>query len=142
MICPVCNIGMVVLEFEGVELDHCMECNGVWFDRDELDYLLESFKLNVKSFEMKASKFLEIARKKEKARRCPRCRGKMKKVSVEGDPPIIIDRCDVHGGYWFDGGELTGVISRGAAEEDWKRVTDFLGSLLSFKNIEREEPQL
>ena len=139
MKCPVCKTGMVVFELDGVELDHCLECRGIWFDRDELEYLLDSLKIDVKSFEMKASTRSEIARERGKVRRCPRCRRKMKKVSVEGVPPIIIDRCDVHGGYWFDGGELPEVISRGATGEDWKKVTDFLGSLLSFENKEKEE---
>jgi len=36
MLCPVCAKEMLVLEFELVEIDHCVECGGVWLDSGEL----------------------------------------------------------------------------------------------------------
>jgi len=39
MKCPRCQVPMMVVEYDGVELDYCVECQGSWFDRGEL-YLL------------------------------------------------------------------------------------------------------
>jgi len=41
MKCPKCNIPLVMSERQGVEIDYCPECRGVWLDRGELDKILE-----------------------------------------------------------------------------------------------------
>jgi hypothetical protein len=41
MKCPKCNIALVMSERQGVEIDYCPECRGVWLDRGELDKILE-----------------------------------------------------------------------------------------------------
>lgn len=41
MNCPVCRSELQALERQGIEIDVCSRCRGVWFDRGELDKLLE-----------------------------------------------------------------------------------------------------
>ena len=42
MKCPVCkNITLLMSERNGIEIDYCPECRGIWLDRGELDKLLE-----------------------------------------------------------------------------------------------------
>lgn len=42
MICPVCkDIDLVMSERQGVEIDYCPSCRGVWLDRGELDKIIE-----------------------------------------------------------------------------------------------------
>ena len=42
MKCPVCaNVNLVMSERQGVEIDYCPECRGVWLDRGELDKIIE-----------------------------------------------------------------------------------------------------
>jgi len=41
MNCPVCNVPLVMSERQGVEIDYCPKCRGVWLDRGELDKILE-----------------------------------------------------------------------------------------------------
>lgn len=42
MKCPTCvNTLLVMSERQGVEIDYCPQCRGVWLDRGELDKLLE-----------------------------------------------------------------------------------------------------
>lgn len=42
MKCPVCNdIDLVMSERQGVEIDYCPKCRGVWLDRGELDKIIE-----------------------------------------------------------------------------------------------------
>ena len=40
MRCPKCGNEMVNIEFEGIELDKCTNCLGIFFDNGELDELL------------------------------------------------------------------------------------------------------
>lgn len=39
--CPVCRVDLVMSERQGVEIDHCPRCRGVWLDRGELDKIIE-----------------------------------------------------------------------------------------------------
>jgi Zn-finger nucleic acid-binding protein len=41
MKCPTCNATLVMSERQGVEIDYCPECRGVWLDRGELDKIIE-----------------------------------------------------------------------------------------------------
>ncbi|MBO4119263.1 zf-TFIIB domain-containing protein [Cupriavidus gilardii] len=42
MHCPVCpETTLVMAERQGVEIDYCPKCRGVWLDRGELDKILE-----------------------------------------------------------------------------------------------------
>jgi Zn-finger nucleic acid-binding protein len=40
--CPVCSdVQLAISSREGVEIDHCPQCRGVWLDRGELDKILD-----------------------------------------------------------------------------------------------------
>jgi Zn-finger nucleic acid-binding protein len=41
MQCPVCNLDLVMSERQGIEIDYCPKCRGVWLDRGELDKIIE-----------------------------------------------------------------------------------------------------
>jgi Zn-finger nucleic acid-binding protein len=42
MDCPVCKTtALVMSERQGIEIDYCPQCRGVWLDRGELDKLIE-----------------------------------------------------------------------------------------------------
>ena len=42
MRCPICqNVDLVMSERQGIEIDYCPQCRGVWLDRGELDKIIE-----------------------------------------------------------------------------------------------------
>jgi len=41
MKCPVCSIDLTILERQGIEIDYCPKCRGVWLDRGEFDKIIE-----------------------------------------------------------------------------------------------------
>jgi uncharacterized protein len=41
MMCPVCDVALVMSDRQGVEIDYCPKCRGVWLDRGELDKIVE-----------------------------------------------------------------------------------------------------
>jgi Zn-finger nucleic acid-binding protein len=42
MKCPTCNeVDLVMADRQGVEIDYCPKCRGVWLDRGELDQIIE-----------------------------------------------------------------------------------------------------
>ena len=115
---------MVTLELEGVEIDHCLDCGGIWLDAGELELLLDEpdkAKSLLDSFSVD-SKCAEAKRK------CPICNKKMQKVIV-GDSKgalrkeskgLLIDKCRKGDGLWFDKGELHEIFDRAQLDEDNK----------------------
>ena len=41
MLCPVCRVPLSMSERQGVEIDFCPQCRGVWLDRGELDKIIQ-----------------------------------------------------------------------------------------------------
>ncbi|MGO4535450.1 zf-TFIIB domain-containing protein [Leifsonia sp. 2MCAF36] len=41
MKCPTDNATLVMSERNGIEIDYCPECRGVWLDRGELDKIVD-----------------------------------------------------------------------------------------------------
>lgn len=42
MKCPVCvGVDLVMSDRQGIEIDYCPKCRGVWLDRGELDKIIE-----------------------------------------------------------------------------------------------------
>jgi Zn-finger nucleic acid-binding protein len=42
MDCPVCkNVKLVMSDRQGIEIDYCPNCRGVWLDRGELDKIID-----------------------------------------------------------------------------------------------------
>ncbi|NLG65670.1 MAG: hypothetical protein GX537_08710 [Actinobacteria bacterium] len=41
MKCPACGADLAVSDRQGVEVDYCPECRGVWLGRGEVDKILE-----------------------------------------------------------------------------------------------------
>jgi Zn-finger nucleic acid-binding protein len=39
--CPVCDVTLSISSRDGVEIDFCPQCRGVWLDRGELDKIIE-----------------------------------------------------------------------------------------------------
>ena len=119
MDCPVCKTAMITLELSDVEIDHCLDCGGIWLDSGELEMLLDD---PVKASQLLES-FTEETDHSEIVRKCPICLKGMAKVSVSSEKPaILLDKCRKGHGLWFDAGELEAICTRAKLDEDSKIV--------------------
>ena len=41
MNCPVCNVQLSLSEKQGIEIDYCPKCRGIWLDRGELEKIID-----------------------------------------------------------------------------------------------------
>ena len=41
MKCPNCSVSLVMSDRQGIEIDYCPDCRGIWLDKGELDKLIE-----------------------------------------------------------------------------------------------------
>lgn len=109
MKCPVCERHIVALELNEIEVDHCLNCGGVWLDPDEMDLLLEG---SPGREEIRDNMHPDDGGG-EKVIRCPVCGKKMEKMRVErkSGEGLRIDRCANGHGTWLDGGELHALVA-------------------------------
>jgi Zn-finger nucleic acid-binding protein len=122
MDCPVCKNAMITFELDDVEIDHCLDCGGIWLDAGELELLLDE---SEKAGSLLGS-FSVDSKCAEAKRKCPICDKKMQKVIVgDSEPALLIDKCRRGDGLWFDKGELHDIFDRAQLDQD-NRIQDLL----------------
>jgi Zn-finger nucleic acid-binding protein len=134
MLCPVCKLDQVIVEYRGVELDMCIEGHGIWFDKDELGQLFDAAGAPDMVHDLEERLIYLPRGKYGPERRCPRCRGKMRHVAAPGPSgDVILDRCRRGHGLWFDKGELEEILALQLGEDDAAlgRVREFLGTFVA-----------
>ena len=107
MRCPACEKTMLILEYKGIDLDHCPACGGVWLDAGELGLLLHG------TPEPPAG--LALANARPGTRRCPRCPRKMNTGHFPNST-IEVETCPALHGLWLDRGKLV-ALAREQAEK-------------------------
>ncbi len=116
--CPRCAAPLKQIDVNAIELDICLECQGIWFDTQELDELL--------GHELSIEKLIARAEGEGEELHCPAC-GEgttMDEIHFHG---VTVDACDVCCGIWLDTGELT-------------QIREALLKLVAAKREERERP--
>ena len=103
MRCPKCKADMEQVEYEGVEIDRCNYCKGIWFDAGEREALRDNeAAIAVDSGDAKvgkeANKFDNYS--------CPRCSGVMVRVVDWHQMHIWYEECSSCSGSFFDAGEF------------------------------------
>ncbi|HPN55773.1 MAG TPA: zf-TFIIB domain-containing protein [Candidatus Omnitrophota bacterium] len=110
MTCPDCGRDLQPVDFRGIEIKECAQCQGRWFDRDELIKAKNRTDddlrwLDFDPFGQDADQFHVPPERKK----CPRCRKDMDALLYEGSG-VVIDRClDCHG-IWVHHGEFEKII--------------------------------
>ena len=107
MICPKCHVPMIVVEYDDVELDYCLQCEGLWFDSGEIE--LVGAKSGVEAEESFSTR---PASTSEASLKCPICRKKMDKRLLGKKGSVLADVCPACDGLWLDKGELEQVLAQ------------------------------
>lgn len=130
MHCPACNQAMLILEYKGIELDHCIACGGVWLDAGELGLLL--------SGTPEPPEFLTLEHAQHGVRRCPRCGHKME-VGRLPHSAVEVDACGAGHGLWLDRGELVALAREQGGQPETEAVVRHLQELFGEKQKPTEE---
>jgi uncharacterized protein len=111
--CPKCK-KLSLSEFntsEGVIVDFCDQCFGIWFDKNELANYIELSKDIPELEEMKKQ-----AVKTDLI--CPKCSSQLEEIPFSSKTKILVDRCENCGGIFFDAGEIIEAEKASASLED------------------------
>ncbi len=113
MNCPKCRSEIHEMKIEGVDLDFCSGCKGIWFDKDEMAFMVE---LHVDMPELEKVK--KNAKKTDYD--CPRCGSKLEEMKFSKPKDLLVDRCPQCHGIWLDKLELPKVEAIAATIGDPK----------------------
>ncbi|NNE65930.1 MAG: hypothetical protein HKN33_05130 [Pyrinomonadaceae bacterium] len=107
--CPRCKTGLQTLDIDGIQLDECERCEGIWVDIDTFEVICA----NRENQSAVLKKLEEILTHPKKAKiqyvPCPICGHLMNRNNFAKVSGVIIDTCKGHG-VWFDAEELPLVI--------------------------------
>ncbi len=65
MQCPICQVDLQISERQGIEIDYCPKCRGVWLDRGELDKIIERSNASIESYVQPPTVDIPDGRKKK-----------------------------------------------------------------------------
>ena len=104
MNCPKCgDKELARVTLDGVEVDSCAECAGVWFDKSELVQLLGKKTQRVEPI-MGGGDEQDANYKRGVS--CPRDGQGLLRVRSNRNKDVTVDACVVCQGVWLDGGEF------------------------------------
>jgi Zn-finger nucleic acid-binding protein len=120
-ICPQCNIPLNTISAEQDEnlfIERCKSCFGLFFDRGELEYVLQQSVSNIHEINLEHIDNINKDRYQKPAdfnyRKCPECSVLMNRVNFGQRSAVVVDQCLIHG-MWLDNGELAHLM-------EWKKA--------------------
>jgi Zn-finger nucleic acid-binding protein len=102
--CPKCGGALQAVVQEGIEVNRCVQCGGLWFDRMEADRLLK-VKGSAQAIDTGDANVGEEKNQQGKIE-CPRCHTPMIRMVALEQHHIWYESCTVCYGKWFDAGEF------------------------------------
>mgnify|MGYP001198868999 CR=1 FL=1 len=100
---------MDLIEHEGVKIDRCANCGGIWLDYLELERLREFQDADVLDLATDIDATFDEMVYVE----CPRCFSILDTEELEEPEPFKFEVCRTCGGSFFDGGELRKMLQAG-----------------------------
>ena len=143
MNCPKCGVTMNEVEVKSIQLDHCPQCAGTWYDQGELRLLEEKGShreyrwVDLELWREPAK--LRVAR--ESACRCPRDGAALATLSYAGSD-VIVEVCPTCYGIWLERGQSDRILEYLEGEADAETIPDLLADVKEeFKELfTRDEP--
>ncbi|ACK66510.1 hypothetical protein PCC8801_2502 [Rippkaea orientalis PCC 8801] len=105
LICPKCGGNLEQIIYQGIEVDRCCQCAGIWFDSLEAEQLKN--RKGSETIDPGYVKKNSVSESLEEPINCPRCQVRMMKMLDFDQHPIWYEICLNCQGIWFDAGEFT-----------------------------------
>ena len=113
MECPKCHARMEVVGFEGTDVDRCIRCGGLWFDRSEAEQLRRRAGSEVID---SGPEWLAPMHNEQGKVFCPLDGTLMVRVVDGTYPEVWLESCPRCQGTFFDAGEFTNLKERELGE--------------------------
>jgi membrane associated rhomboid family serine protease len=108
MQCPICRKKFVKTYAEGIKINRCPACNGIWFKEGEIfDFLKRSTEKNFDEIKIKEPPKIET--EPEKAGFCPKCNKLLDRHKISAAAGANVDKCLECGGLFVGFADLSHV---------------------------------
>lgn len=116
MYCPRCktrgeNFELQTAKLEGIEVDICKNCGGIWFDKEELGEATKVSPVEIQKLTTLLEENKNVDKIEDTELQCPKCNIPMFKYRYMYTSNIYIDSCERCEGIWIDKGELIQIIN-------------------------------
>ena len=125
MDCPRCQTALQTRSTDGVEIDECPGCRGIWFDADELRRVKDESDPDLNWMDFELWKHPEKFHVAGRPINCPKCASPLVAIDY-GDTGVEVDFCTECRGVWLDANELGKIIDNLSDELLTKDVSDYL----------------
>jgi Zn-finger nucleic acid-binding protein len=119
--CPECEIPLQTISLladENLYIERCEQCLGLFFDRGEIEYVLQNSVSQVHEINLEHIDNINKDRYRKPADfqylKCPECGVFMNRVNFGQRSGVVVDQCMMHG-IWLENGELTHL-------QEWKKA--------------------
>ena len=125
--CPVDDFTLKQESYEGVAIDVCPHCSGVWLDAGELEALQNTQDSDFREVttsdldQVRAAEEMGRAQS-EDPRSCVVCNAGLVKKEYAFTSQVIIDNCPNGHGMWLDKGELSRLEMFFENEQDLSKI--------------------
>lgn len=111
MNCPNCNLVLVATKRDGINMETCPQCRGMWLTRQEMEQLEdEAFDLG------DDKKGTRVFNSTADTRKCPECGERMNRFQYRFYE-LEMDLCGQGHGFWLEAGEDQRVLELMKKEE-------------------------
>ncbi|HNY11562.1 MAG TPA: zf-TFIIB domain-containing protein [Candidatus Wallbacteria bacterium] len=110
--CPRCQALLNEKEVDGIKIDQCSSCLGIFLDENELSKIKENpDSLKKIDTAVSGSDCSHAPAGEDKTLICIRCKAEMEKVNFSYTSGIFIDYCPLCRSIWLDDSELEKTVS-------------------------------
>lgn len=123
MLCPRDGTELQHVEIQGVSLDKCHTCDGIWCDNGEIERL-KGVHRPEEAVETRYGNPSVTRQTVASYMRCPRCGSRLHRYRYTYARPVLVDRCENTAcyGIWLDKGELDAVLAELEEIESLQKV--------------------
>lgn len=125
MKCPKCKTNLKTREIQGVEMNECEKCEGIWFEKDELKKVKDHTDSDLNWMDFEIWKHQDRFKAKETKYDCPNCSSAMDVLDYDSTK-VEIDYCSNCHGVWLDKNELENIINSLEEELVNKSLGDYV----------------
>jgi len=129
MLCPRCEESLRMRMIDEVQIDQCRQCDGMWFDQDELRKAKDAVEPDLNWLDLEIWRREEDFQVQSSSIACPKCDAPLAAVAY-GETGVVIDYCAHCEGTWLDGGEFERIIAALVEEVAGKDVPDYVAASL------------
>lgn len=141
--CPRCSNALEVIDVDGIKIDRCGSCRGIFLDKYELNRLNAASEASLAALGDAASGASATVTDAGARIKCVRCGAAMETVNFSYTSGIMIDHCTACDSVWLDSGELSKIVEfmkAGAkmTEEDCAAYAEMLGEIKAQARAKKE----